>query len=82
LIHLALAVAGSTLAAGIIGGLTLRRLPAVRSQLAAFGLLAVVVPLSAVLLSGWVMFHMGADRKILAVAACSATAARSCMKCF
>src|SRR5205823_5457577 len=32
-------------------------------------------PLAAVLTSGWVMFHMGADRKILAVAAGSATAA-------
>jgi signal transduction histidine kinase len=74
-IHLALAVAGSTLAAGIIGALILRRLPAVRSQLAAFGLLAVVVPLSAVLLSGWVMFHMGADVKILAVAAAAAASA-------
>jgi signal transduction histidine kinase len=33
------------------------------------------VPLTAVLLSGWVMFHMGDDVKILAVAAGSATAA-------
>ena len=33
------------------------------------------MPLAAVSLSGWVMFHMGADVKILIVAACSATAA-------
>ena len=68
-IHLALAVAAATLLVGGIGALALRRLPTVRLQLAAFGLLAVVVPLAAVLLSGWVMFHMGADVKILAVAA-------------
>ena len=46
-----------------------------RSQLAAFGLLAVLLPLGAVLLSGWVMFHMGADVKILAVAAGAAASA-------
>src|SRR5215472_9040062 len=36
---------------------------------------SVCVPLVAVLASGWVMFHMGADLKVLAVAAGSATAA-------
>ena len=50
-------------------------LPSVRLQLAGFALLSVVLPLLAVLLSGWVMFHMGDDVKILAVAAASATAA-------
>jgi signal transduction histidine kinase len=35
----------------------------------------VLLPLSSVLLSGWVMFHMGDDVKILAVAAASASAA-------
>ena len=53
----------------------MRRLSAVRAQLAAFGLLAVLLPLAAVLLSGWVMFHMGADVKILAVAAAAAASA-------
>jgi signal transduction histidine kinase len=43
--------------------------------LAGLALIAACVPLGAVLLSGWVMFHMGADTKILAVAAGSATAA-------
>jgi len=38
-------------------------------------LVSVCVPLAAVLLSGWVMFHMGADVKILAVATGSASAA-------
>jgi signal transduction histidine kinase len=37
--------------------------------------LAVVLPLAAVLLSGWVMFHMGDDLKILAVAVGSALTA-------
>ena len=75
MIHLALAVGLSTLALGLLGAVALRRLPAVRAQLAAFGLLAVVLPLAAVLLSGWVMFHMGADVKILAVAAGAAASA-------
>jgi signal transduction histidine kinase len=74
-IHLAVVVGLATLAAGLLGAAALRRLPAVRAQLAAFGLLAVLLPLAAVLLSGWVMFHMGADVKILAVAVGSATAA-------
>jgi signal transduction histidine kinase len=43
--------------------------------LAGLALIAACVPFGAVLLSGWVMFHMGADTKILAVAAGSATAA-------
>jgi two-component system sensor histidine kinase BaeS len=44
-------------------------------QLVGLAFLAVVLPLGAVLLSGWVMFHMGDDVKILAVAAASASAA-------
>ncbi len=75
MIHLALVVAAATLAVGVAGGFALRRLPTVRAQLAAFGLLAVVLPLGAVLASGWVMFHMGADVKILAVAAGGAASA-------
>ncbi len=75
MIHLAVAVAASTLAVGLVGAVALRRLSTVRSQLAAFGLLAVVLPLGAVLLSGWVMFHMGADVKILAVATGAAASA-------
>jgi signal transduction histidine kinase len=74
-IYLALAVGVSTLALGLLAAVGLRRLPAVRLQLAAFGFLAVVLPLAAVLLSGWVMFHMGADVKILAVAAGAAASA-------
>jgi signal transduction histidine kinase len=74
-IHLAVVVGLSTLAVGVLGAIALRRLPAVRAQLAAFGLLAALLPLAAVLLSGWVMFHMGADLKVLAVATGAAASA-------
>jgi signal transduction histidine kinase len=74
-IDLALIVAASTLAAGLAGGLTLRLLPSVRTRLAGLALLAVALPLAAVLLSGVAMFHMGADVVILAVAAASSTVA-------
>jgi signal transduction histidine kinase len=53
----------------------LRSLPTVRLQLAGLAALAVCLPLASVLLSGWVMFHMGDDVKILAVAAASAAVA-------
>ena len=74
-ITLAVAVAAGTLAVGLAATFGLRLLPSVRLQLAGFALLSVVLPLLAVLLSGWVMFHMGDDVKILAVAAASASAA-------
>jgi signal transduction histidine kinase len=74
-IQLAVAVAAGSLASGLLLALLLRRAPTVWLQLAGLALIAVCVPLVAVLLSGWVMFHMGADVKILAVAAGSATAA-------
>ena len=75
MIELALIVAASTLAAGLAGGLLLRLLPSVRARLAGLALLAVALPLVAVLLSGVAMFHMGADVVILAVAAASSTVA-------
>ena len=68
-------VALSTLAVGLALAYLLRLLPTVRLQLAGLAVLAVLVPLGAVLLSGWVMFHMGDDVKILAVAAASALTA-------
>jgi signal transduction histidine kinase len=74
-IQLAVVVASGSLVSGLVLALLLRRAPTVWSQLAGLALTAVCVPLVAVLLSGWVMFHMGADVKILAVAAGSATAA-------
>ena len=75
MIELALVVAAGSLVSGLVLAYLLRRAPTVRVQLAGLALIAVCVPLAAVLLSGWVMFHMGADVKILAVAAGSATAA-------
>jgi signal transduction histidine kinase len=74
-IQLALVVAAGSLASGLVLAYLLRRAPTVGLQLGGLALIAVCVPLAAVLLSGWVMFHMGADLKILAVAAGSATAA-------
>jgi signal transduction histidine kinase len=74
-IGLGLSVAGATLAVGLAATLVLRLLPTVRLQLGGLALLAVLLPLLAVLLSGWVMFHMGDDVKILAVTAAAASAA-------
>jgi signal transduction histidine kinase len=74
-IELALVVAAGSLASALGLALALRHAPTVRIQLAGLALTAACVPLAAVLLSGWVMFHMGADTKILAVAAGAATAA-------
>ncbi|HUK45641.1 MAG TPA: HAMP domain-containing sensor histidine kinase [Gaiellaceae bacterium] len=75
MILLAVAVAAASLAIGLAVAYALRAAPTVRLQLAGLALVSVCVPLAAVFASGWVMFHMGADLKILAVAACSATAA-------
>jgi signal transduction histidine kinase len=68
-------VAVATLAVGLALAYLLRLLPTVRLQLAGLAVLAVLLPLGAVLLSGWVMFHMGEDVKILAVTAASALTA-------
>jgi hypothetical protein len=74
-IEFALLVALATLAVGLAATVGLRLLPTVRLQLIGLALLAVLLPLLVVLLSGWVMFHMGDDVKILAVAAAAASAA-------
>jgi signal transduction histidine kinase len=71
----ALLIAALTFAGGMAVALLLRMVPTVRLQLAGLAALAVLAPLVEVLLSGWVMFHMGDDVKILAVAAASASAA-------
>jgi signal transduction histidine kinase len=49
--------------------------PTLRLRLIGLAVLAVCLPLAAVLTSGWVMFHMGDDVKILAVSAASAAVA-------
>jgi signal transduction histidine kinase len=71
----ALLVSLGTLVAGLALALALRLLPTVRLQLVGLALLAVVLPLAAVILGGLVMFHMHDDVKILAVAAASASTA-------
>jgi signal transduction histidine kinase len=74
-IAFALVVAAATLGAGLAAALVLRRLPTLRLQLAGLGLVAVLLPLAAVLLSGVVMFDSEHDLTILALATASATAA-------
>ncbi len=71
----ALVVALATLAIGLALAALLRLLPTVRLQLVGLAVLAVLLPLGAVLASGWVMFHMGDDVKILAITAASALTA-------
>ena len=75
MIVFALLVALVTLAVALSATVGLRLLPTVRLQLIGLALLAVLLPLLVVLFSGWVMFHMGDDVKILAVAAAAASAA-------
>jgi signal transduction histidine kinase len=74
-IELALAVSAASLLAGLAAAYALRAAPTLWLQLAGLALLSACVPLAAVLFSGWVMFHMGADLKILVVAAAAASAA-------
>jgi signal transduction histidine kinase len=71
----AVALAIATLTVGVGAALALRRLPTIRLQLAGLGLLAVALPLAAVLVSGVVMFDSGHDVTILLVAAACSTAA-------
>jgi len=71
----ALILVAATIAVGIAAAFALRLLPTVRLQLAGLALLAVVLPLGAVLASGWVMFHMHDDAKILAVTSAAALSA-------
>jgi signal transduction histidine kinase len=71
----AVLTAAATLGAGLAVTLLIRRLPTLRLQLVGLALLAVVLPLAAVVLSGVVMFESGHDLTVLAVAAASATAA-------
>ena len=75
MIETALVVGLATLVVGLGLAYALRLLPTIRLQLAGLAILAVLLPLGAVLLSGWVMFHTGDDLKILAVTAGSALTA-------
>ena len=73
--EVAVFLALGTVAVGVAAALLLRLLPTVRLQLAGLALLAVVLPLGGVLASGWVMFHMPDDAKILAVSSAAALSA-------
>jgi signal transduction histidine kinase len=64
-----------TLAVGLGLAYLLRLLPTMRLQLSGLAVLAVLLPLGAVLLSGWVMFDSKHDLMILAVTAASALTA-------
>lgn len=75
MIGLALIVGSASLVSALAVAYALRTAPTVWLQVSGLALLSVCVPLAAVLASGWVMFHMGTDFKILAVAAGSASAA-------
>jgi signal transduction histidine kinase len=75
LVGTAALIALATLGVGLALAYLLRLLPTVRLQLAGLAFLAVLLPLGVVLLSGWVMFHMGEDVKILAVIVASALTA-------
>jgi two-component system sensor histidine kinase BaeS len=67
-----LLVIGVILVAGVLSTVILRSLPSVRLQLAGLALVAVALPLAAVLLSGMVMFHMGAGLEVTVVALAAA----------
>ena len=75
MIGLALAVAAGTLAVGVVAALGLRRLPTMRLQLGGLALLAGLLPLAAILLSGAAMFESHHDLVVLIVIAASALAA-------
>ncbi len=72
---LAVLVATASVAVSLAVVQLLRRVGRLAVQIAGLAFLSVCVPLAAVLLSGWVMFHMGADAKILTVASGAAAAA-------
>ncbi|MFN0153920.1 MAG: sensor histidine kinase [Gaiella sp.] len=71
----AFAIAAATLGAGLLAAYLLRCLPTVRLQLAGLALIAVCLPLASVLFSGFLMYHMGDDVRILAISAAAALVA-------
>lgn len=75
MIAFAFIVASATLIAGVATAFGLRRLPTVRLQLVGLALVAVTLPLAAVVVAGVLMFQSGHDLTILVVAAGSACAA-------
>jgi signal transduction histidine kinase len=75
LTEIAIVLGLTTLLTGVVAALLVRLLPTVRLQLAALAILAICLPLAAVFTSGWVMFHMHDDVKLLAVSAAAALSA-------
>jgi signal transduction histidine kinase len=73
-IGFALLVAAGALVAGVAGAFALRRLATVRLQLIGLAVLATLLPLAAVVLSGVVMFESEHDLTVLIVAAGAACA--------
>jgi signal transduction histidine kinase len=74
-IAFALIVAGATLGAGLASAFALRLLPSANLRLAGLALVSVALPLTAVSVSGTVMFSSGHDMTLLFVAAASSSAA-------
>ena len=74
-IEFVIQLAVGTLAVGVLAAFGLRLLPTVRLQLVGLALLAVLLPLAAVVFSGLLMYQSGHDLTILVLAAGSATAA-------
>ena len=75
MIQFAVVVALATLACGLAAALLVRRLPTVKLQLAGLALVAVILPLAAVALTGVLMFNSGHDMTILFVAVAASSAA-------
>ncbi len=75
MIGTAIAVAAVTLVAGVGLALLAARIRSLRGRVIALALIAVVLPLAAVVASGVLMFDSGHDLTVLAAACASATAA-------
>ena len=75
MILFALVVAAATLVAGLVAGVAVLKLPTLRLQLGGLALVAVLLPLVAVVLSGAVMFSSGHDLTVLLVGGAAASAA-------
>jgi signal transduction histidine kinase len=74
-IAFALIVAAATLGAGLLAALALQLLPTASLRLAGLALISVALPLTAVAVSGTVMFSSGHDMTLLFVAAASSFSA-------
>lgn len=75
MIVFALIVAAATLATGLVSALGLKLLPTANLRLAGLAVVSVALPLTAVSVSGTVMFSSGHDMTLLFVAAASSSAA-------